>query len=42
VDAAGKRAILPGQYAIHLGGHQPDSGDAGLGFQITGIKALPE
>jgi beta-glucosidase len=42
VDATGKRAILSGQYAIHLGGHQPAEGDAGLGFQITGTKVLPE
>jgi beta-glucosidase len=42
VDGAGARAILPGQYAIHVGGHQPASGDAGLSFTMTGTKALPE
>ncbi len=42
VNSQGNRAILPGQYRLFVGGHQPQSGDAGLGFSIMGTKVLPE
>jgi beta-glucosidase len=42
VDATGKRSIVQGQYAIHIGGSQPDATDAGTSFAITGSTTLPE
>jgi beta-glucosidase len=42
VDAQGQRLILPGEYQVFIGGHQPESGDEGLKLEITGTKALPE
>jgi beta-glucosidase len=42
VDAAGKRSIKPGKYVLYVGGKQPEAGDAGLPFEITGSLDLPE
>jgi beta-glucosidase len=42
VDAQGKRAIVPGEYEVFVGGKQPERGDAGLKLQIAGTKTLPE
>jgi beta-glucosidase len=42
VNATGARAIVPGYYVLHVGGHQPAANDPGLPFEITGTKTLPE
>ena len=42
VDAAGKRAINPGEYRVIVSGKQPGSEEQGLPLQITGTKSLPE
>jgi beta-glucosidase len=44
VDAAGKRAVVPGRYVLSIGGGQPGTGAAGTraSYEITGTKPLPE
>jgi beta-glucosidase len=42
VDALGRRAILPGQYTISVGGHQPNGNTLSLPLEITGRSAMPE
>jgi beta-glucosidase len=42
VDALGHRAIVPGNYQISVGGHQPDAKAHSLALQITGRSAMPE
>lgn len=42
VDAAGQRAVLPGDYGVFLGGGQPGDADGErAGFTIRGRQALP-
>ncbi len=42
VDAAGKRAVLPGEYGVFLGGGQPgDAAGERAGFTVRGRQALP-
>ncbi|MGF6712173.1 beta-glucosidase [Luteibacter sp. W1I16] len=42
VDAAGQRAVLPGDYGVFLGGGQPgDASGERAGFTIRGRQALP-
>ncbi|MDP9049896.1 MAG: glycoside hydrolase family 3 C-terminal domain-containing protein [Acidobacteriota bacterium] len=44
VDADGKRAVMPGEYVLSVGGGQPDTGAPGVTakFAVSGMKALPE
>ncbi len=42
VDALGQRSIVPGTYSLYVGGAQPENGEKGVSFQITGTQALPE
>jgi beta-glucosidase len=44
VDAAGKRAVVPGRYVLSIGGGQPGTGAAATSatFEVTGTKPLPE
>ncbi len=44
VDAAGRRAVVPGIYVLSLGGGQPGKGAAGTSatFEVKGTKPLPE
>jgi beta-glucosidase len=42
VDAAGRRAVVPGDYGLYLGGGQPgDAPGERVGFSIHGQQALP-
>jgi beta-glucosidase len=44
VDADGKRAVMPGEYVLSVGGGQPNTGAAGVTtkFVVSGTQALPE
>ena len=41
VSAAGERAVTAGAYTLYVGSNQPDAGDTGLPFTISGTEALP-
>jgi beta-glucosidase len=44
VDGAGNRRILPGEYAVSVGGSQPGDGGAGMSakFNVVGTAELPK
>jgi beta-glucosidase len=44
VDEAGNRKILPGEYAVWIGGSQPGDGGAGVSakFSVVGTAELPK
>ncbi len=42
VDAAGHRAVLPGDYFVSVGGHQPEAKALGLSLKIRGRSELAE
>ncbi len=41
VDAAGVRAVTPGDYSVYVGGSQPGPGAVMQEFKITGTQQLP-